>query len=289
VTPVLEGRLELPLAQTVPGRILPWLAGVLVYAAVVMLAIAIMADRALLAIRERAQLVTVSLPLSDDADVGAALDVLYRDRSVIGAARLSDAELRALIAPWLGESGAGELPLPAMIDVRLDPLAKPDLAALQDALSEVVPGATLASDAAVTDRAEQVAALVRGWSSLLLVAALSAALLAIGAITRQGLRLCREAILLLRSLGASPGYQAAQVERHACASALCGGAGGFALALLTVAGLLYSSRHIAIADAIALRLRPLDWALLAGLAATSLLLAVAVVRAIAHWQLQERR
>jgi cell division transport system permease protein len=289
VTPVLQGRLDLPLDQTVAGRILPWLAGVLVYAAVVMLAIAIMADRALLAIRERAQLVTVSLPLSGDADVGAALDVLYRDRSVIGAARLSDAELRALIAPWLGESGAGELPLPAMIDVRLDPLAKPDLAALQDALSEVVPGATLASDVAVTDRAEQVAALVRGWSSLLLVAALSAALLAIGAITRQGLRLCREAILLLRSLGASPGYQAAQFERHALASALCGGAGGFALALLTVAALLYSSRHIAIADAIALRLRPLDWALLAGLAATSLLLAVAVVRAIAHWQLQERR
>jgi cell division transport system permease protein len=289
VTPVLHGRLDLPLAQTVPGRILPWLAGVLVYAAVVMLAIAIIADRALLAIRERAQLVTVSLPLSDDADVGAALDVLYRDRSVIGAAPLSDAELRALIAPWLGESGAGELPLPAMIDVRLDPLAKPDLAALQDALSEVVAGATLASDAAVTDRAEQVAALVRGWSSLLLVAALSAALLAIGAITRQSLRLCREAILLLRSLGASPGYQAAQFERHALASALWGGAGGFGLALLTVAGVLYSSRHIAIADAIALRLRPLDWALVAGLAATSLLLAVGLVRAIAHWQLQERR
>jgi cell division transport system permease protein len=184
VTPVLQGRLDLPLAVTAPGRILPWLAGLLVYAAVVMLALAIMADRALLAIRERAQLVTVSLPLSDDADVGAALDVLYRERSVIAAAPLSDTELRTLIAPWLGETQAGELPLPAMIDVRLDPLANPDLAALQDALSEVVPGATLVSDAEVPDRAEQVATLVRGWSSLLFVVALSAALLAIGATTR---------------------------------------------------------------------------------------------------------
>jgi cell division transport system permease protein len=285
---VLQGRLDLPLAQTAPGRVLPWLAGGLVYAAVLLLAIAIMADRALLAMRERAQLVTVSLPLSDDADVGAALDVLYRDGSVIDAAPLGDAELRALIAPWLGETRVGDLPLPAMIDVRLDPLAKPDLAALQDALSKVVPGATLVGDAALPDRAEQVAALVRGWSSLFLVVALSAALLALGALTRQSLRLCREAVLLLRCMGASPAYQAAQFERHALACGLCGGAGGFGLALLTVAALLYSSRHIRVADAIALGLRPLDWALLAGMAASSLLLAVGVVRATAHWQLQSR-
>jgi cell division transport system permease protein len=284
---VLQGRLDLPLAQTAPGRVLPWLTGGLVYAAVVLLAIAIMADQAMLSMGERAQLATVTLPLSDDADVGAALDVLYQDRSVIAAAPLSDDELRALIAPWLGETEAGDLPLPAMIDVRLDPLAEPDLAALQEALSEVVPGATLASESAPSDRAEQVAALVRGWSSLLLVVALSAALLAIGAMTRLSLRLCREAVGLLRCMGASPGYQAAQFERHALACSLRGGAGGFGLALLTIAGLLYSSRHIAIADAIGPGLRPLDWALLAGMAASTLLLAVAVVRATAHSLLQE--
>jgi hypothetical protein len=70
---------------------------------------------------------------------------------------------------------------------------------------------------------------------------------------------------------------------------LYGAAGGFGLALLTVAALLYSSRRIAIETAIELGLRPLDWALLAGLAATSLLLAVAVVRATAYWQLQQAR
>ena len=87
-------------------------------------------------------------------------------------------------------------------------------------------------------------------------------------------------------MGASPAYQAAQLERHALASALLGGAGGFGLALLTVAALLYSSRRLAIADAVEPGLRPLDWVLLAGMAATSLLLAVAVVRATAYRQLQ---
>jgi cell division protein FtsX len=176
-----------------------------------------------------------------------------------------------------------------MIDVRLDPRAEPDLAALQDALGGVVAGAMLAIDTGATDRAGQIAALVRGWSGGLLAVALSAGLLAIGAITRLSLRLCREAVELLRHMGASPGYQAAQLERHALAWGLYGAAAGFGLALLTVAALLYNSRRIAIASTIELGLRPLDWALLAGLAATILLLAVAVVRATAYRQLQQAR
>lgn len=284
---MLRDRLDLPLAQAAPGRVLAWLSGGLVYAAVVMLAVVIMADRALLSLDERAQLATVTLPLSGDADVTAALDVLYRDPAVIAAVLLSDEELGALVTPWLGETGAGDLPWPAMIDVRLDPLAERDLAALRDALSEAVPGATLVIDTDSPNRARQIAALVRGWSGMLLLVVLPTALLAIAAITRLSLRLCRDAVELLHCMGASPGYQASQVERHALVGGLFGGAGGFGLALLTVAALLYSSAPIAVADAIELGLRPLDWALLAGMAATSLLLAVAVARATAYWQLRE--
>jgi cell division protein FtsX len=286
---VLRARLDLPLAQTAPGRVLPWLAGMLVYAAVVMLAVLIMADRALLALDERAQLATVTLPQSSDAAVAAALDVLYRDRAVLAAAPLSDDELRALMTPWLGEADGANLPWPAMIDVRLDPLAEPDLAVLEDKLSEVVPGAVLVIDPGSPDRAAQIVALVRGWSGLLLVVALAATLLAIGAITRLSLRLCGDALELLRHMGASAAYQAGQFERHALASGLLGGAGGFGLALLTIAALLYSIQPVAVAEAIELGLRPLDWTLLAGMAATSLLLAVAVVRATAYRQLQRAR
>jgi len=284
---LLHDRLDLPLAETAPGQVLPWLTGGLVYAAVLLLAVLIMADRALLSRDGRAQLATVTLPLADDADVAAALDVLYRDPAVIAAASLSNDELGALMTPWLGETRAGDLPWPAMIDVRLDPTVGTDLAALQDALGEVVPGATLVPDPGAPDPVPQIAALVRGWSGALLAVALPAALLAIAAITGLSLRLCREAVELLRCMGASPAYQAAQVERHALASGLLGGAAGFGLALLTVAALLYSTRTPAIADAVELALRPLDWALLAGMAATSLLLMVAVARATAYWQLRK--
>jgi cell division transport system permease protein len=283
---VLGGRFDLPLARTAPGRVLPWLAGALVYAAVVLLAVLITADRALLALDERAQLATVTLPQSSEAAVAAALEVLQRDRAVLAAAPLSDAELRALLMPWLGEADGANLPWPAMIDIRLDPLAEPDLAALEARLREVVPGAMLVIDPGTPDRAAQIAALARGWSGMLLVVALAAALLAVAVLTRLSLRLCGEAVELLHQMGASPAYQAAQLERYALASGLLGGAGGLGLALVTVAALLYSIRPLALAAAIELGLRPLDWGLLVGLAATSVLLAVAVVRATAYQQLQ---
>lgn len=284
---LLRDRLDLPLAQTAPGRLLPWLTGGLIYVAVVVLAVLIMADRAMLSLDERVQLATLTLPLADDADLGAALEVLYRDRAVLTAAPLSNDEVAALMTPWLGEAGMADLPWPAMIDVRLDPRAEPDLTALQDALRVTVPGATLTIEPGQADRAGPIAALVRGWSGGLLVLALPAGLLAIAAITRLSLRLCRDAVELLRHMGASPGYQAAQLERHALASGLLGGAAGFGLALLTVGALLYSVRRTAIAEMIELGLRPLDWGLLAGMAASSLLLAVAVVRATAYGQLQK--
>ncbi len=285
-----RARLDLPLARTVPGRILPWLAGALVYAIVVMLAIAIIADQALLALGERARLITVTLPLADDDSgrgVSTAIDALYQNPSVITAEPVGDAELRALMTPWLGETGLNDLPLPAMIDVWLDPLAAaPDLAALREALSDVVPGATLMVGATTPDRAQVAATLIRNWSALFVLIALPAGLLAIASITTLSLRLSREAVDLLRCMGATPDYLAGQLERYTRASSVRGGAGGLGLALLTVAIALYSGRHLAILDAIPIGLRPLDWSLLAGMAAVSLLLAVAVVRISVLQQLQ---
>jgi cell division transport system permease protein len=284
-------RLDLPLMQTAPGRVLPWLTGGLVYVTMVLLGIAVMADQALLALDARARLITVILPLADDdggsRDVDAALDVLLQKRFVIAAAPVGGDELRTLMTPWLGEPG-GDLPLPVMIDVRLDPLATPDLAALQDELSATVAGATLSIDATVSERGEAVAALVRGWSGFLVLIAFLAGLAALAAITGLAVRLCRDAVDLLRCMGASPAYLAGQFERYALVGGLRIGTSGFGLALLTLIALRQSTSEIAIAGAIEIGLRPLDWALLAGTAAASLLLAVAVVRVSALWQLQRR-
>jgi cell division transport system permease protein len=284
--------LDLPLMQTAPGRVLPWLTGGLVYITVVLLGIAVMADQALRALDARARLITVTLPLADDGDgsrkVDAALELLLQERFVIAAAPVGDDQLRTFMTPWLGDT-SGDLPLPVMIDVRLDPLATPDLAALQEQLSARVPGARLSIDTTVSEPAETVVGLVRGWSGVLALIALPAALVAVVAVTGLAVRLCRETVDLLCYMGASPADLAAQFERYALVSALRGGAIGIGLALLTLIALRQSTSGITIAGVIAIGLRPLDWALLAGVAATSLLLTVAVVRATALWRLQRAR
>ena len=57
--------------------------------------------------------------------------------------------------------------------------------------------------------------------------------------------------------------------------------------MLTDVALLYSSREMEIAAPIELGLRPLDWLLLAGLAALSLLLVFTVVRSPRSRQLRQ--
>lgn len=284
-------RLDLPLARTAPARLLPWLTAALVYLLVMLLGMATIADQALRAIDQRARMLIVTLPLVDpgdsERDLSAALEILYQEPFVLRAEHVSNAALRGLMAPWLGEARAGDLPLPGMIDVALDPLAEPDLAALQGALSRAVPGATLALDQAAPDPVAQVAALVRGWSGGFAVLALAALLVAIAAVTHLSLRLCADAVALLRWMGASPGYLAGQIERFAWAGGLRGGAAGFGLAVLTVVALIRSGGPLAVAGSLALGLRPIDWGLLAAIAVSAVVLAVALVRAAALWSLRQ--
>jgi cell division transport system permease protein len=167
----------------------------------------------------------------------------------------------------------------------LDPQAKPDLPALQARLGAVIQGATIGIEALSRDRAERLALFFRAWSRGVGIAALLGMLGFVGLITLASLRMNSENVELLRFLGAPDRYLARQFERHALLSSLQGGLIGFALALLTVIGLLYSSRQMDLAEAIELGLRPLDWLLLACMPAIIALLAMGVARITAHWGL----
>jgi cell division transport system permease protein len=286
-------RLDLPLDQTAPGRLLPWLIGGMIYGTVVMLGVAMTADRVVRAHDQRAQLVTVTLPLTEAADgagdIAAALEALRDTPGVLAATPVPGEELRALMKPWLGEArGDVDLPLPRLIDVTLDPLATPDLPVLENRLREAVSGATIGVEAVAIDHAERMAALVRGWTGAAGLVVLLAALLGIRATTRLSLRLNADSVELLRWMGASNRYLADQLEGHALSGGLPAAATGFGFAIVTVSALLYTSKSMEIAAPVEIGLRPLDWLLLACLAALSLLLVVAVVRITALGQLQNR-
>lgn len=284
-------RFDLPLRQTGVSLALPWTIGGLLYLAVVALAVAGAADEALRLYGMRAKLVTVTLPSIKDATSGKremaeAIAMLRQTPGVLSAVPVPPEELEVLVEPWLGTAKAeADLPLPRLIDVTLDPAATPDLSALQQRLGAVIEGATIGVEAMSRDRAERLAAFFRTWSSGLAVAALAGTLALVGLITLASLRGNAANVELLRSLGASNRYLAGQFERYALLSGVRGGLIGFALALLTIVGLLYSSRRMELAEAIDLGLRPRDWLLLACLPVITALLAMGVARITALWSL----
>ena len=161
-------RFDLPLHQSAASRFLPWTIGGLLYLAVVALAVAGVADEALRLYGMRTKLVTVSLPSIEDAgrgerEMAAAIEMLNGTRGVISAVPVPPEELEALVEPWLGTAKANvDLPLPRLIDVTLDPQAKPDLPALQARLGAVIQGATIGIEALSRDRAERLAPVLQG-------------------------------------------------------------------------------------------------------------------------------
>ena len=277
-------RFDLPLDQTAVGRFLPWTIAALVYVAVLALAIAAVADHALRLYHLRGQLVTVTLPPAEDAaqsnrEITAALEMLQQTRGVTSAQPVPPEELEELLKPFLGEVEAGqELPMPRLIDVTLDPLVKPDLAVLEDRLQRIAAGATVGAEALSRDRAERMATFFRAWGGAAGVAILIGALLAVGLITKVSLQAQAQVVELLRSMGAPDAYLARQFERYALSCGLRGGLFGFALAALTIVGLLYSSRRMELAGSIHLDLGLLDWVLLACVPAVCALLITAIAR-----------
>jgi len=277
-------RFDLPLDQTALGRYLPWTVAALVYLAVLSLAVAAVADGALRVYGLRAKLVTVTLPSVEDAsqsarEIAAALDLLQQTRGVTSATLVPTEELEQLIEPWLGNAKMdGDLPLPRLIDVTLDPLAGPDLNALRGRLQEVVAGATIGVEALTRDRAERMAAFFRAWGAGAGVATLLGALLVVALMTRGSLRAQSHVVELLRSMGAPDGYLARQFERHALLGGLRGALVGFGLAVLTILALLYSSHRMELAGTVDLHLSALDWILLACVPLVSVLLVTAIAR-----------
>jgi cell division transport system permease protein len=117
------------------------------------------------------------------------------------------------------------------------------------------------------------------------VTVLLAMLALVGLITQVSLRMTADSVELLRCMGASDRYLARQFEHHALLSSVQGGLAGLVLALLTVLGILYSSDHMQLAEAIEPQLPPMDWLLLACVPAIAALPIMAVARLSALWGL----
>ena len=158
----------------------------------------------------------------------AAARVLSRIEGVTAVRVVPEAELVAMLEPWLGDAaGSGDIPIPALIDVELSRSADPAaIAAIKAALAAEVPGARVDAQGdflrPVGDALAALQWLALGLAVLVALATSAAVWLA----ARNAFAAARETVEIMHLLGASQRQIAAvflrDVLREAAAGALLG-------------------------------------------------------------------
>ncbi|WP_114912339.1 cell division protein FtsX [Acidibrevibacterium fodinaquatile] len=187
---------------------------------------------------------TIQVPAPQaPADAGAAsradavLAVLRADPGIIAARRLSDAELEALLRPWLGATpGTLGLAVPAVITVRraagAAPVAEETLAAR---LTPVAPGTLVEAAGPWFSHLTVLARSLQALAALALLIVGMIAALVIAIATRASLAARREALEIVHGLGASDSYIANRFAARASWLAALGGGLGTLAALPALA------------------------------------------------------
>jgi cell division transport system permease protein len=223
--------------------------------------------------RLQAEVLTLQLPVDTSAArTEMALAVLRQTPGIAGVRVVDPAEIKRLLEPWLGPSAPlDQLPVPRLVDLRIDPDATIDFAALQQRLQSVAPGANLEERPSGLEkgRADIVGAVRALGIGLFIVAALGATSL-VHAI-RGRLARDQRTIQLLHQFGADDRDVAASFQTHALGLGLLGGASGAFAGALTVLGLGGASPALHFAD---WRV----WAIAIGAALATGLIAMAAAR-----------
>lgn len=172
-----------------------------------------------------------------DAETQAAVSVLNTTPGIAHAAPLSDAEINALVEPWIGKDGVvSGIPLPRLIDATITPGEDVDVNALAARLKQAAPHASVDDHRRWIARLRGLADAVRfsAYGILLLIAGATAA--AVSFATRAGLDAHHEMVALLHQMGALPSFIARAVEWHYFVSALFAAALGTLFAALFFLG-----------------------------------------------------
>ncbi len=241
-------RSDLPLDRDESARFIPWIIALMVYLACLALAGALLARSVAAHWRQGLEgSLTVQLLPGDEADatlrvahLEAALALLRETPGVASAEALSEQRIGELLAPWLAPGEAKDLPLPALIDLRLQPGAMLDLKALAARLAAAVPGAVLDDHQQWLQRATGLAHSILWCAGVIMLLVGAAAAVATVFGTRTSLAIHRSIIEVMHLIGAQDDYVARQFQAHALRIGLIGGIAGMLGAVGTLLGLRYA-------------------------------------------------
>ena len=229
-------RLDLPLRRDASGRFLPWIIALMVYLAA-MGGIGLIWLGEALSQWDEALAGTLTLQIPADTSqprIEMALGALRQTKGVTSTRLLPPEETAKLLQPWLGNNTAiADLPLPRLIDIRIDPRTTIDYTTLRGHLASVIPGSQLDNNPSWLDSVRDLAVRVEDVITAGVVAVTALIITIVVFTARIGLAIHRSLIELLHLLGAQDAYIARQFQVHALALGLRGGIIGATAAALT--------------------------------------------------------
>jgi cell division transport system permease protein len=220
-------------------------------------------------------------PQERDRQAETALAILGNRDDVVEARRVPDAEIAALLEPWLGdvESEEDAIPTPALIDLRLRGVVdETRLADLRAALVQEAPSARVDGQASwLAPALEAIASLqYLALGLVLLLAATSVA--AVWLAARNALGTNRTTIDVIHHLGATDSQIAGIFQRSVALDALAGGTAGLLVGLGAI--LLLGRQFAGLGSALVAGggLTQMDWIIIATIPILGVILAVVTAR-----------
>jgi cell division transport system permease protein len=284
---MIRRRSDLPLSRDPSVRLVPWIIGLMTYLACLMLAGSLLLSELLGQWNSGLSGTVTVQVLPHERESGRLLDervdklvrILERTDGITGARAIPLEEIATLLEPWLGGATALDaLPLPRLIDVRLDMTDPPPMEELKTMLSNADSGALLDDHGIWQDQlADLVGALEMVAGFVVLLVGLATVGIVIFA-TRSGMAAHQDVIEVLHLIGAEDGYIARQFQNLALTQGLRGGIIGIAFGAATIWGLGYAADHIDSAILPPVRLLAWHWVVLAALPAATALIAKSTAR-----------
>jgi cell division transport system permease protein len=282
---------DVPLSDDPASRYLPWTVGLLVFLATLAFAAGMFLSSAGDTWRQSLSgTLTIQIPAALSANtsaaaaeehraqVSAAAELLRATPGIVSARRIPDAEIAAMLEPWLGKQVLGlDLPMPELIDAVVASDAGIDLSALSTRLAEVAPGAVVDDHAVWLRRLTDFAGVAETVSFAVMIVILISAVATVIFTTRTGLAIHSDVVEVLHLIGAQDSYVARQFQVHTLRLATIGAVAGFAFG----AGVVFLAQtyggRLSGGLLLDLALGPLQWALLFVLPVVAILLVVVTV------------
>lgn len=229
---------DIPFATDDTQRFLPWLTGVMVGLAAFFLCVGLSLNDWVIGKNiSYSGSFTVNIPASDTQKERTE-KIIHALKKIPGVKKvepIDDAQLKEMLAPWIGDHSFDGLPLPTVLNVTLaNPQIVINYDETQKSLSYIAPGVEIDAHERWSQSFSHFSNALQHLTNGLALLVIAALAITIAFTSRASLKLHNQAVHLLHSIGADDQYIVRQFQQEAVRVVLPG-----ALAGCLVSALLY--------------------------------------------------